>query len=555
MRQDRRDCRARSAHREQRANALWGSGKKLKLALALLVITLTALAGGNVGRADAAGQAAYTSAGLLAEAEANPQQLFDVIVQAAARGTTDAVAKEIEDVRKDDPAIGSRLKRKFVSIAGTSATLSGRQILKLSKKAWVESITRDPKIELTGYSSGQVWPDAAGVSSNWNALPAGTSYPTIAIVDSGVTTGLSTFGSRGIKSVNLVTSPSTYGSYGHGTFVASIAAGEETGYTGAEPHAKIISLKVLDGAGAGSKSDVIAACDWILQNKATYNIRIANFSLNTGGDSIRYDALDRAVESLWLNGVTVVVAAGNYAVNGQQSNVGYAPANDPFVITVGASDSKGTTSRSDDFAAPWSAWGRTQDGFFKPEIAAPGRRLIGAVPTGANLLTQFPDRVVAPNYMWMSGTSFAAPVVSGIAATLLAKKPGWTPDQVKGAIMQTASIPTGYGANGALGVGVVNAASALNATGSANPNLGLNQFRYLDGSTGRYAFDASAWKTAALANASWNSASWASASWASASWSSASWASASWSSASWADASWASASWADASWAEAADVD
>jgi subtilisin family serine protease len=156
--------------------------------------------------------------------------------------------------------------------------------------------------------------------------------------------------------------------------------------------------------------------------------------------------------------------------------------------------------------------------------------------------------------MWMSGTSFAAPVVSGLAATLLAKRPSWTPDQVKGAIMQTASIPAGYDANGALGVGVVNASSALNATGTANPNLGLNQFRYLDGSTGRYAFDASAWKTAALANASWNSASWASASWANASWSSASWASASWSSASWAEASWASASWANASWAEGADT-
>src|SRR5712691_5560284 len=106
----------------------------------------------------------------------------------------------------------------------------------------------------------------------------------------------------------------------------------------------------------------------------------------------------------------------------------------------------------------------------------------------------------------------------------------------------------------ALGVGVVNAPSALNAPGTVNPNLGLNQFRYLDSTTGQYAFDANTWKTAALANASWNSASWASASWANASWSSASWASASWSEASWADASWASASWANASWAEAAIV-
>src|SRR5439155_26151935 len=110
----------------------------------------------------------------------------------------------------------------------------------------------------------------------------------------------------------------------------------------------------------------------------------------------------------------------------------------------GASDTRGTTSRSDDFAAPWSAWGYTQDGFFKPEVAAPGRHLIGAVPTGANLLTQFPDRIVLPGYMWMSGTSFAAPIVSGMADTLLAKNPSRTPHQVKGAIIQTVSVPSGY---------------------------------------------------------------------------------------------------------------
>jgi serine protease AprX len=334
--------------------------------------------------------------------------------------------------------------------------------------------------------------------------------------------------------------------------VGSIAAGEDTGYTGAEPHAKIVSLKVLDGTGVGSKSDVIEACDWILQNKAAYNIRVANFSINAVGDSIEYDPLDKAVEALWLNGVTVVVAAGNYAVNGAKSNVGYAPSNDPFVITVGASDTNGTAGRSDDFAAPWSAWGYTQDGFFKPEVAAPGRHLIGAVPSGANLLSQFPTRVISPTYayMWMSGTSFAAPVVSGLAATILAKNPTWTPDQVKGAIMQTAIAPSGYNSRGALGVGVVKAGVALAATGNANPNLGLNQFRYRN-ANGLYAFDAGDWRAAAAANASWNSASWSSASWSSASWSSASWASASWSSASWADASWADASWADASWADA----
>jgi len=303
------------------------------------------------------------------------------------------------------------------------------------------------------------------------------------------------------------------------------------------------------------KSDIVAACDWILQNKAAYNIRVANFSLNAGGESIQVDALDKAVEALWLNGIVVVTAAGNYAVNGAQSDVGYSPANDPFVITVGASDINDTVSASDDFAAPWSAYGFTQDGFRKPEVAAPGRRMIGSVPSGANLLTQYPERVVAPNYMWMSGTSFAAPVVSGMAAAIISKHPNWTPDQVKGAIMETVSVPTGYSSIGALGVGVVNGTAAVNASAQANPNAGLNQFVSVNSATGKPEFNASAWYSTAGSNASWNSASWSSASWASASWSSASWSSASWSSASWSSASWASASWASASWANATDVE
>ena len=555
MRQENRQRRDGSTRPDERANALWGGGKKLMLSLAMLVLLL-ALAAAQVGTARAEKQPAYTSPGLLADASAHPNKLFDVIVQARQRGAAaDAganVATGIKDALKDRPAKGSGLGRSFVSILGSSATLSGTQIVRLSTKSWVESITLDSKVEQEAYSTSQLWPSAADVTSTWNALPLGTNYPAIAIVDSGVSS-MPTFGTRLVKSVNFVSSSTSNAAFGHGTFVASIAAGEDTGYTGAEPHAKLVSLKVLDGNGVGRKSDVIAACDWILQNKSLYNIRVANFSLNTGGDSIQYDALDRAVESLWLNGVTVVVAAGNYAVNGQRSNVGYAPANDPFVITVGASDTNGTAGRGDDFAAPWSAWGYTQDGFFKPEVAAPGRHMVGAVPTGASLLTLFPTRVVAPNYMWMSGTSFSAPVVSGIATTILAKNPGWTPDQVKGAIMQTAIAPYGYNSAGALGVGVVKAGPALNAWGNANPNLGLNQFRFFDSTTGQYAFDAASWHDYAAANASWNSASWNSASWNSASWNSASWSSASWSSASWADASWADASWADASWADNAD--
>jgi serine protease AprX len=519
----------------------------------VLIVGVVALGGGRVEAAEKVD--AYLSAGLLEEAEASPDALFDVIVQAREGKKTDDVAAAVTKIQKEEPSKGSKLKLKFVSIAGTSASLTGKQLLKLADRSEIESITRDSKVELTAYSNSQLWPQSANVTTSWSSLPSSLTYPAIAVVDSGVTPSLPTLSPRVSASVNLKTFSGTYGAYGHGSMVASIAAGAAEGYTSAEPRARIVSVKVLDGAGMGYKSDIVAACDWILENKSSYNIRVANFSLSAGGESFRYDALDKAVESLWFNGVVVVAASGNYAVEGAKSDVGYAPANDPFVVTVGASDIAGTASRSDDFAAPWSAWGHTQDGFFKPEMAAPGRYMVGAVPSGANLAAQYPNRVVAPGYMWMSGTSFAAPVVSGIAASLLALNPTWTPDQVKGALMVGVSAPTDYMSNGALGAGVVDAATSLESSGLANPNAGLNQFRYWNSSTDRFEFDGDDWYYAATTNPAWNSASWANASWANASWSSASWANASWSSASWANASWANASWANASWANSTDVE
>src|SRR5262249_23463301 len=161
-----------------------------------------------------------------------------------------------------------------------------------------------------------------------------------------------------------------------------------------------------------------------------------------------------------LAGVVVVTAAGNYASNGQASGVVYAPANDPFVITVGAADINGTADPADDFNAPWSAYGYTRDGFLKPELGAPCRYMNGAVPPSSTLYVQHPDRVVEPGYLWMSGTSFAAPVVAGAAADLLALHPGWTPDDVKGALMLTAAQTDPSTSPFALGVGEVQANAA-----------------------------------------------------------------------------------------------
>jgi serine protease AprX len=262
--------------------------------------------------------------------------------------------------------------------------------------------------------------------------------------------------------------------------------------------------------------------------------------------------------------VVVVAAAGNYGSDGLATAVKFAPANDPFVITVGAADLEGTMEPADDQAAPWSVHGYTYDGFAKPEIGAPGRYMVGPVSANATLLADKPLNIAAPGYMQLSGTSFAAPVVAGAVAQLLVWRPTLTPDQVKGALMasakQTAAAP------GALGVGELDAAGAYySAANPPNPNLGLTRFVVSASDGSGKVFDSASWANVVLNDASWADASWADASWADASWSAASWADASWAdaswavgalaAASWADASWADASWADASWADQAGED
>jgi serine protease AprX len=443
-------------------------------------------------------------------------------------------------------------------------------VLALANDKHVTAITPDARVRLSalsGTDSKEKWPYVTGVS-RFSGAPAAT----IAVVDSGIDASRPEFAGRIVADVNLSTLPgnSPGDGRGHGTFVAGIAAGNLPGKDGAAPTANLVSIDVMDDQGMARTSDVIAAADWILAHKAQYGIRVANFSLHSSvANSFMYDPLDKAVERLWFNGVTVVAAVGNYGFPDRPSGVPFAPANDPFVITVGASDTGRSVSTWDDVAAPWSAYGYTLDGFAKPDVAAPGRYMVGPVPTTSTLYAERPDHIVEPGYMELSGTSFAAPIVSGIAALILGRHPEFTPDQVKGALMIGAK-PLPKAADLSEGVGEVNAGRSIERQNPPNPNMALDAFIVSDPATGAPVFDAASWAAKARSDASWASASWSDASWSSASWASASWAEASWSDASWASASWASgasaaASWADlslasASWAdnaegEAADVD
>src|SRR4029079_11129376 len=146
-------------------------------------------------------------------------------------------------------------------------------------------------------------------------------------------------------------------------------------------------------------------------------------------------------------------------------------------ITVGAADMNGTVDPSDDFAAPWSAYGYTADGVRKPEVGAPGRYIAGPVPVGSPLAQRL-DRFVAPGYMWLSGTSMAAGVVSGTAAHILAAHPEYTPDQVKGALVPRSGATRAPPCS--LATGEIDAAGAVAGIAPPNPNAALEQFLTTD---------------------------------------------------------------------------
>lgn len=531
---------------ESRSNALWGKGGRgaLLTVVASLAMVLPLAASATRDSIQKQGNGStYIAPSLQQFATTHPDASVDVIIQSS--GGVSGAKNAYKGL-----GLPGNVKKELKLVGAVSASIPAKKLDKLATTDGL-IVTQDAKVHTSGYAySKQLWPYEAGNAANWYR-DTNLTLPAIAIVDSGIQSR-SDFGGRLIASANLSTLPnnSAGDGRGHGTFVAGIAAGAATGYAGAAPSANLVSVDVMDDTGTGSTTDIIAACQWILDHKDQYNIRVANLSLHSAIVApFYYDPLDKAVEQLWFNGITVVAAAGNYGTAGAPSGVKYSPGNDPFVVTVGAADLNGTVRVNDDTIASWSAWGSTMDGFSKPEVSAPGRYMVGPVPATASLAIQRADHVVAPGYMQLSGTSFSAPVVSGTAAQIIARHPEFTPDQVKGALMVSARpLPASSGRSG--GVGEVTATKAVRLSNPPNPNRGLDRF-LVPASGGGFAFDSASWVDAAKASASWDSASWDSASWVDASWDTASWEDASWLDASWLDASWLDASWLDASWLDA----
>jgi serine protease AprX len=229
--------------------------------------------------------------------------------------------------------------------------------------------------------------------------------------------------------------------------------------------------------------------------------------------------LDAAVEILWFNGIVVVASAGN------KGNAAiYPPANDPFVITVGAVDDKGTATITDDVVASFSAYGNSEDGAVKPDLVAPGVNIIARlVNQNMGLALAHPANKVGTQYFQMSGTSMAAPMVSGAVALLLQDEPGLTPDQVKYRLMATANKSWAGYKNSKAGAGYLDVYAAVTGTTNASDNTSLLPSKLLSTGSQPITWGSVGWNSVGWNSVGWNSVGWNSVGWNSVGWNSDYW--------------------------------
>ncbi|SDK40477.1 S8 family peptidase [Streptomyces indicus] len=252
----------------------------------------------------------------------------------------------------------------------------------------------------------------------------------IAVLDTGVDAAHPDLKDQVVAAKNFSASAGTGDKFGHGTHVASIAAGTgaKSGgkYKGVAPGAELLNGKVLGDDGSGDDSGIIAGIDWAVAQGAD----IINMSLG-GADTPGIDPMEAAVNKYAeQNGVLFAVAAGNDGEYGDRT-VG-SPGSADAALTVGAVD------RSDKLA-PFSSRGpRVGDGGLKPDVTAPGVGIAAAAAPGS-LIDKDPEVAhPAPGYLAISGTSMATPHVAGAAALLKQQHPEWTSKDLKSALTGSA---------------------------------------------------------------------------------------------------------------------
>jgi serine protease AprX len=540
--------------------------------------------------------AAAGSAGVAAPAWSNSTsgRWVDVIVRTGSGVDSVAVQAAVRHA-------GGTVSRPLNLIAGFTARVPSSAVAGLRRTAGVAAVTVDGSVRLksdqwNSYSGDDSSVQNIGSSSwgSWNSSGSwNTSTPTgagigVALIDSGVApvAGLSQPGKvingpdLSFESQNPALAD--IDSYGHGTHMAGIIAGNDTTtvagvpkFTGIAPGANVISLKVAAADGATDVSQVIAGIDWVVTHRSDpgLNIRVLNLSFGTdSAQDPKLDPLSYAVEAAWHKGIVVVVSVGNDGTSATRVTM---PAANPYVIAVGAADAHGTAARTDDTVAPYSSRGSSAR---HADVLAAGSSVLSLRTPGSFIDDNYPGARVADaagnmRFFRGSGTSQAAAVVSGTVALLLQQRPSLTPDQVKKVLTQTADPISGADpiASGAGQIDMARAAAAstpstYTSTQSFTAATGLGTLEgsrgtahVVDGGTGialagendifGKAWTPKTWTVAAKAGTAWSGGTWNGTVWTGPGFTGTSWASKTWLITPWTALNWAGRSWADSMWA------
>ncbi|HEY0657931.1 MAG TPA: S8 family serine peptidase, partial [Pyrinomonadaceae bacterium] len=309
---------------------------------------------------------------------------------------------------------GIIIKAQYTDLNVIAVEIPLNLIEELANYNEVKFISKDGMISSTGHLTATTGTDAIRslppVSGSGSSQKVDGTGVGIAILDSGIYTSHNSFNEalvspRTVYSKDFTGEGTTADPYGHGSHVASTAAGNDKlsgqsgTYAGVATKATLVNLRVLNGRGEGKVSSVLAAIDWIIKNGSRYKIRVVNMSFGTPAvDSYKNDPLCKAVRRLVDAGFVVVVAAGNdgktstsqYGENQKTYGLIHSPGNEPSAITVGASNTFGTNTRADDGIASYSSRGPTRsfyqdasgqkhyDNLIKPDLVAPGNKIIHA---------------------------------------------------------------------------------------------------------------------------------------------------------------------------------
>ena len=407
------------------------------------------------------------------------RRLFDVTLQARpeyVRQQREGL-KLIVDYRGESPAAQNRLhaadgtdvEHRFPRLNAEAVTTAKGE----AAAAW-KALTRaqggESAAEPLAAESGvrRVWLDGVrrasldvsvpqiGAPAAWDAGYKGEGVK-IAVLDTGVDETHPDLDGQVVASENFTPAADDEDRYGHGTHVASIAAGTgaKSGgkFSGVAPDAKLLAGKVLDDDGYGDDSGILAGFEWAVDQDAD----IVNLSLG-GGDTPEVDPLEEAVNRISADeGVLFAVAAGN---EGSGSHTISSPGSADAALTVGAVGPNGGL-------AGFSSRGpRIGDSAVKPDVTAPGVAITAAAAPGSVI-----DQEVGQNpagYLTIDGTSMATPHVAGAAALLKEQHPDWTGGQLKAALSASAKPAAKRGAFGQ-GAGLIASDQAVGQSVVSEP--------------------------------------------------------------------------------------